>query len=123
MVAASTLPCSSSGATSPYTCAVMLHAFADGEDARVGGLHVVVDHDAAIHFDAGLAPKFHIGPDAGGDHHHVGLDRLAVRERDALDVPLPSSRWVTCAGQHADAQLFHLLLQVRALPSGRAGCS
>ena len=34
--------------------AAMLDAFADREDVRVGGAHVVVDHDAAVDVEPGL---------------------------------------------------------------------
>ena len=50
IVAASTLPCSNSGATRPNTSPMMLDAFADREDITVRRLHVVVDDDAAIDF-------------------------------------------------------------------------
>ena len=61
-------------------------AFADRENVRVRSLHVVVDHDAAIHFESGLAAQFRVGADARGDHDEVGLQFFAAREAHAFDM-------------------------------------
>jgi len=60
----------------------MVSAFADGVDARVVGLQGVVDQNAAIARDAGLFGQFAVGADAGGHHHQVGGDHVAVLELD-----------------------------------------
>ena len=65
--------------------AAMIGAFADGVDARVIGLQGVVDQDAAVARDAGLFGQFAVGSDAGGHHHQVGGDHVAVLELDRAD--------------------------------------
>ena len=68
--------------------AAMLGAFADRVDARDIRLERVIDHDAAVHRDAGLARKIGARPDADRHHHGVGLDGAAVLQRDAVDAIL-----------------------------------
>ena len=52
--------------------AAVLHAFADRVDARVVGLHGVVDDDAAIAIKAGRFGELDVGPDADRHHHQIG---------------------------------------------------
>ena len=47
----------------------MRDALADGVDARVKGLHGVVDHNAAIAMNAGRFRQRSIRTDADGHHH------------------------------------------------------
>ena len=65
--------------------AAVLDALADREDVGVGRLHVVVDDDAALDGEAGLAPELDVRPDAGRDDDQIGVDAVAVGELDALD--------------------------------------
>ena len=60
-------------------------------------LHVVVDDDAAVDGEAGLAAELDVRPDAGRDHDEVGVERAAVGERDALDVAVAEDRRRACA--------------------------
>ena len=64
--------------------AAMLDAFADREDVRIAGAHVVVDGDAAIDIESGCAREIDIGADADGEHHEIGRDRAPVGELHAL---------------------------------------
>ena len=60
--------------------------------SRVGRFHVIVDDDAAIHLEAGLAAEFDVGPDAGGDHHEIGVGTSSPSaKRTPSTWPLPSS--------------------------------
>ena len=61
--------------------AAMLHAFADRVDARVVGLHGVVDHDAALAIQAGLLGQRDVRADADRHHHQVGGESRARRLR------------------------------------------
>ncbi len=63
-------------------------AFADRVDAWVVGLQGVVDQDAAVAGQAGAFGQLGVGADAGGHHHQVGGDLLAVLEADRHHAPL-----------------------------------
>ena len=60
----------------------------------IGRLHVVVDDDAALDGDPGLAPEVDVRTDAGGDDDEIGVHALAVGKLDALDCPLPRIAFV-----------------------------
>ena len=60
--------------------AAVAGALADRVHARVVGLQRVVDHDAAVAVDAGGLGQGGVRADAGGHHHQVGRDLLAVGE-------------------------------------------
>ena len=91
----------------------MLDALADREDVGIGGLHVVVDHDAAVDVETGLVGQVHVGTDAGRHHHQLGLERGVVRQRHAFDVPVVAEdRGGGAAEQHAHAQVLDLAEQV-----------
>ncbi len=80
------LALSNSGATSPN---IWPRCSVHSPTAKMSGsrrLHVVVDDDAAIDFETGLAAEVGVRPDAGGDHHQVGFDLLAVSETQTLDL-------------------------------------
>ena len=61
----------------------MLHAFADGEDAPVIGLHRVGHDDAALAMHAGALREFDVGLDADSHDDEVGIDDAAVGEAHA----------------------------------------
>ena len=65
--------------------AAMAGAFADCVDARVVGLQGVIDQNPAIAGDAGLFRQFSVGANAGGHHHQVGRDDVAVLELHRAD--------------------------------------
>ena len=65
--------------------AAVTGAFADGVDARVIGLHGVVDQDAAVAGDAGALGQLAVGANAGGHHHQIGGNHLAVLEFHRAD--------------------------------------
>ena len=75
---------------------------------------MVVDHDAAIHGEAGLAPEFDVGPDAGGDDHEFGGQLFAAGERHALHVSVAEQALGLARGKHAHAHLLHLACEVCA---------
>ena len=72
----------------------MLDALADREDVGARRLHVVVDDDAALDLEAGRAPELDVRPDAGGHDHEIGVDALAVRERDAFHLAVAEIAFV-----------------------------
>ena len=59
---------------------------ASGEGARRGRLEVGVDHDAAIHPEAGRFGEPHARAHAEARHDEVGLDDAPVRQPDLLAV-------------------------------------
>ena len=65
--------------------AAVLGAFADRVDAGSAGLECIVDHDAALDRDAGIARQIGARPDADRHDHRVGRDGAAVLQRDGLD--------------------------------------
>ena len=90
----------------------MLHAFADGVDARiVDRAHLVVDHDRAFDREAGLAGDFRIGLDAGGEDHQVAFESLAVFEFESADALVAEDSPGIGAEMNPDAHLFHQRLQ------------
>ncbi|MNO05389.1 hypothetical protein D3C81_2267500 [compost metagenome] len=60
----------------------MAGALANGIDPRVIGLQGVVDQDPAVARNAGCFGQFGVGADAGGHHHQVSRDAVAVLELD-----------------------------------------
>ncbi len=65
--------------------AAMIGTFADGVDARIVGLQGVVDQYAAVARQAGLLGQLAVGADAGGHHHQVSGNHLAIGEAYGLD--------------------------------------
>ena len=63
--------------------AAMLHALADRVDARVVGLHGVVDHDPALAVNAGCLDEADVGTDADRHHHQIGGNFQTVLEAHA----------------------------------------
>ena len=70
----------------------MLHAFADGVDAPVIGLHGVGDDDAALAMQPRLARQFEIRPDADRHHDEIGGKFLAIVKAHASDAILAEDR-------------------------------
>ena len=78
-------------------------------------LHVVVDDDAAVDVEAGLAAELDVRPDAGGDDDEVGFDASCrPTSAHALDVPVAEDGRRRAAEQHLDAEVFHLAGEVVA---------
>ena len=99
----------------PVADAAMLDALADGEDVRVRRLHVVVDDDAAVDVQrrpCGRARR------SAGCRRRPRPGRRRCRSPSANATPStrssPRIAVVLSAEQHADAQVFHLRLQVAA---------
>ena len=92
ITSASTFACSQIGSTSPYSLAAMLDAFAEREDRRIAGAHLVVADDRPVHGQAGRGGDFGDRPDAGADDHHVGVQRGAVFELEVGDAAVRSAR-------------------------------
>ncbi|MNM73029.1 hypothetical protein D3C81_847450 [compost metagenome] len=63
---------------------------ADGIDPWVVGLHCVVDQNPAAARNAGFLRQFGIGANAGGHHHQVGGDDVAVLELHRTDPAVTS---------------------------------
>ena len=82
--AAQTFRLSHSGATKAEDLAAMFDAFADREDLRIGGTHIVVDHDAAIDVEPRGSGQVDVGADADGQHHQIGRDGTAVGQPHAF---------------------------------------
>ena len=61
----------------------MLHAFADGINARIISLQRIVDHDRAFAMQSCLLRQLDIRTHAGRHDHQIGGNRTAVLERDA----------------------------------------
>ena len=99
-------------------------ALADGEDVRVGGAALLVDEHAAAlgEVEAALAGDRVPGPDAGGEHHDLGVDRgrLGALLGAGGAHPQPGHRVVAGdglgehAGVDADAELLDVADQGRA---------
>ena len=67
----------------------MLGAFADRVDVRrADAAEIVPDHDAPVDAEPRPAGELDIRPDSGGEHDHVALERAAVLERHAGDMPV-----------------------------------
>jgi len=49
---------------------------------------VIVDHDAAIDGNAGLARQRDVRPDARGEDHRIGLDPAAIGQLNPFDMGL-----------------------------------
>ena len=89
----------------------MLHAFADRENIRVAGAHVVEHLDAAIHLQAGGARQVDVRPDADGEHHQVGRNRPPIRELHALGVVGAENFLGLAVGEEGDAAAVEIALQ------------
>jgi hypothetical protein len=68
--------------------AAMLGAFADRIDARIVGLHDVVDHDTAFAIQPGAFRQRGVGHDADTHHHQVGRNLAAILETHAGHAPV-----------------------------------
>ncbi len=93
-------------------------ALPDRPDVRDRGPARVVDDDAAALADleAGGARELVARADPGGEHHEVGVDGLAVRERQARDRPVgpgPVDRGRLVVDPDLDAELLDALSQGR----------
>ena len=71
----------------------MLGAFADGKHVRRAATgQIVADDDAACDRQAGPDGKLDVRTDAGGDHHHVALERRAIEEGETGHVAIAQNR-------------------------------
>ena len=72
-------PCCSPGRPAEHA-AVPAGAFADGEDRRVRGTAITVDHDAAACRQSGPQSRARgvLRANAGGEHDQVGFKKFAV---------------------------------------------
>ena len=87
--------------------AFVRRAFTDGVDGFIRGAALAIDDDAAARrdIDAAGTGQFIARPDAGRDHHDVGLEGAAVGEMHAM--PRGFSVFYMCgvlAGVHRDAE-------------------
>ncbi len=89
----------------------MLGAFAEREDIGRAGLQGIVDHDAAIDRKAGVLGQRGVRPDAGREHHRVGLDQRAVGEFDAFDGALADDARGAGVEHHMNALALDQRLQ------------
>ena len=89
----------------------MLHAFADRVDARVVGLHGVVDDDAALAVQACLARQLDVRADADRHHDQVGRNLRAVLEAHAGHAVLAEDRLGLRGHHEHHAALFQRLAQ------------
>ncbi len=91
--------------------ALVLHAFPDGEDARVAGAEPVVDDDTLLDFEAGGFRLLDVGPDAAADDDHVGVERAAVLEAQTSDAAVAEQGRGCLLQQHFDAEAFEGALE------------
>ena len=73
---------------------------------------MIVDDDAAVDLQAGLATELDVRADARCDHDQLGVDTRAVRELDRLGRRAAADRFGAASEEHADAQGFHPRRQV-----------
>ena len=88
-----------------------LGAFAEREDVGIGGVHAVVDDDAAVDLQPGILGEADVRPDADRHHHQRGRDDRAVGELDALDLAVADDRLGVGLGDYLDAARLDCLLQ------------
>ncbi|MNO60169.1 hypothetical protein D3C76_507730 [compost metagenome] len=96
--------------------AVPRRALADGEDARIAGATVVVDHHPAPRgsVQPACAGQGVLRADAGGEHDQVGFQVFAAVEVHAVAIALTGTDRLGGAGQvHAHAQGLDLCLERR----------
>ena len=67
----------------------MLHTLTHGENVRVGSFHVIVDHDAAFHFQASFMGESDVGANARGNHDKISRDAASTLEFDTIDLFVP----------------------------------
>ena len=60
-------------------------ALADRDDAARARAHRVVDDDAALHLEPGLAGEADLGPDPDRDDDEIGVEPVAAGELEAVD--------------------------------------
>ena len=89
----------------------VLYTFAHGVDARVVGLHGIVDHDAALAMDVALLCQRDVRPYAHGHDHQVGGDLASVRKHHTLHPVLADDLLSRCTQQKFDTALFQGFLQ------------
>ena len=94
--------------------AAMLHAFADGIDAPVIGLHGVGDDDAALAMKACLARQLDIRTNADRHHDEIRRDLLAVGKAHAGHAILAKDRFRLRGHLEHHAALFQRLAQQSA---------
>src|SRR5690606_21147057 len=91
--------------------ALMLHAFAYGEDVGIGGHHLVIDHDAALHIEPGVDRDARFRPDADGHHHEVGGIHGAVLQKHGFGAAVAEDGLGLRLAVDLDAPALQLLLE------------
>ena len=94
--------------------AAVLHAFAEGVDARVVRLHRVAHEHAALARDAARLRERDVRPDADGHHDEVRRQLAAVREAHALHAAVADDRGGLRRHQELEAALLERALQQSA---------
>jgi hypothetical protein len=88
----------------------VLGAFADDIDVGiVDRAHVIVDHDGALDGEPAAQPDLGVRLDAGGDDHHVAVERRAVLEGEAGHLAV---------AQNPGGQLLEMNLDAHGLHAG-----
>jgi hypothetical protein len=77
---------------------------------------VLVDEDALVRPDTGVAGRLRVRPYAGADHDHVRRQVLAAREAHALDLAVAQDLVGVRLDPDVDAHFLHFLLEH---PAGR----
>ncbi len=88
----------------------MFHTLAHRENSRVAGFHVIIDHDAAVDFQARLFGQLHIRPDAASNDHHVGFDRISAFKPHALHTFAAHDFSGVMIQEHMHADFFNFAL-------------
>ncbi len=91
--------------------ATMLRTFAQGEDMRVIGTHLVVDHDAAVDGQPGSLGEAGGGADADRHHHHFAGNDRTVAQFDAFDPVVAKHLFRIGLCDDADAAILERLFQ------------
>ena len=100
--------------------AAVLHALADGVDARIVGLHRVVDEHAALAGDAARLRERRVRPDADGHDDEIGGHFRAVGELDAAHAVLAENRGGLC--RHDELEPARLERALQQAPADASSC-
>ena len=73
---------------------------------RIVGLHLVIDQEAAVVFEARRLGEAEIRPDADGHHHHIGVNGPAVFQNHLLDLAVAADLPGAGAAEHVDPARF-----------------
>ena len=96
----------------PVHLSAMLGALAHHVDvAIVDRSHLIVDDERALDGQTGSRGDVAIGLDAGGDHHHVALERRTIGKAQPLDGRVAEQRGRVLPEQDLQAEPFHPLAE------------